>query len=95
MAHFYDYIVDNKLSNVQYFGFDIQTESIEFASKKHPNCGFINKSLFELEMNKKYNYLVASGIFNVALPNADMNDFLKESMEQMFRICNKGIAFNL
>ena len=95
LAHFYDYIVDNKLSNVQYFGLDIQTEFIEFASKKHPNCGFINKSLFELEMNKKYDYLVASGIFNVALPNADMNDFLKESMEKMFRICNKGIAFNL
>lgn len=95
IAHFYDFLLNEKWTNIQYSGLDIQTNFIDFASKKHPECTFINKSLFELETNQTYDYVVASGTFNVTLPDADMNDYIQQSIEKMFNICNKGIAFNL
>lgn len=95
LAHFYNYISENNFVNVQYSGLDIQPNFIKFASKKFPECDFINKSLFELETKKKYDYVVASGTFNIVLPNTNMDDYLKQNIKKMYELCNKGIAFNL
>lgn len=95
LAHLYDFILEKNYDNIRYSGLDIQRDFIEFASKKHPNCNFINQSLFEFESDQKYDYLVASGTFSVTVPDENMKKFLEESIEKMFTLCNKGIAFNL
>ncbi|MFB7302875.1 class I SAM-dependent methyltransferase [Heyndrickxia sporothermodurans] len=96
LAHFYDYLSENYfVEKIHYSGLDIQTNFIKFASEKHPKCKFINKSLFELETQKKYDYVVASGTFNIVLPDTNMDDYLKQNIKKMYELCNKGIAFNL
>ncbi|MBS4173021.1 class I SAM-dependent methyltransferase [Bacillus sp. FJAT-49736] len=95
IAHYYDFLLDGKFTNIQYTGLDIQKSFIEYASEKHRNSIFINKSLFELETDKKYDYVVASGTFNVTLPNVNMYQYIKQCIDKMYDLCNKGIAFNL
>ncbi|MEK5389478.1 class I SAM-dependent methyltransferase [Margalitia sp. FSL K6-0131] len=95
LGHLYDFILEKNYDNIRYSGLDIQRDFIEFAKKKHPDGHFMNKSLFELETDQQYDYLVASGTFSVTVPNEDMKKFLEESVEKMFTLCNKGIAFNL
>jgi len=95
LAHLYDFILEKNDDHVRYAGLDIQTDFIEFASKKHPECLFFNSSLFEMDTQDSYDYVVASGIFNVTIPDEDMKKLLESSLEKMFSLCNKGIAFNL
>ncbi|PKR84633.1 class I SAM-dependent methyltransferase [Heyndrickxia camelliae] len=95
LGHLYDFILEKNYNNIRYSGLDIQKDFIEFAKKKHPEGNFMNKSLFELDADKHYDYLVASGTFSVTVPNENMKIFLEESVEKMFALCNKGIAFNL
>ncbi|MDQ0273387.1 class I SAM-dependent methyltransferase [Cytobacillus purgationiresistens] len=95
LGHFYKFLIENNKPDVLYTGLDIHSTFIEFLRTKYPNNNFINKSLFELEVDNKFDYLVASGIFNIGNIDINMDQYLKSSIEKMFNLCDKGIAFNL
>lgn len=88
---FYSYLKENNIK-VNFTGFDISTDMLKQASKIHNDGVWIS----ELD-NTKYDYIIASGIFNVFLNNS------KEEWEQhiinTINIFNnkstKGFAFNM
>ncbi|MCM3324804.1 class I SAM-dependent methyltransferase [Cytobacillus kochii] len=93
LSHFRGFINKKKKHNIRYTGLDINKNFIEISRQKYPDSQFINKPLNELN-NKNYDYIIASGIFNIGDPTLNMNNYLKYSIEKMFKLSKKGIAFN-
>ena len=77
LAHLKEYL-DSKYDNYQYVGVDIVDEFIHFNQQKHNEVEFIKIVTYE-EIQKKFDYIFISGVFNV---------LFKDSYEEQFKyIC--------
>ncbi len=95
---FYIFLLGNNANPTQYTGIDIANDLIKFAQKKFekiPNVAFRHVSTDELSLfpDRAFDYVLASGIFNY--PVADNNTYVQRTLEQMYRICRKGVAVNM
>ena len=78
---------------VNYSGIDITPEMIIRARTRFPDDDFINASIFDVELpEKKYDFVVASGIF--FFRKEKPLEYMLQVINNMFRLCKKGIAFN-
>jgi len=78
----------------QYFGYDISDEMIAQASLS----GLKNASwLTALPSQQHFDYVVASGIFNVKLETneEDWLIFIKKELDTLNQLANKGFSFNM
>jgi SAM-dependent methyltransferase len=79
----------------QYTGFDISKEMVNAASLRHPPsasvCWLNNPPI------SAYDYVVASGIFNVRLDNndAEWEDYLLKTLGAINGVSKVGFAFNV
>ena len=80
-----------------YLGIDLRKSAIITAREKYEDkwkglfqCSFLNQSVFETE--GKFDWCFASGVF--ALKN-NWEEITHKTIEKMFSLCKKGIAFNL
>jgi SAM-dependent methyltransferase len=88
---YYDFLKENNLL-VNYTGYDLSQEMIDFGSQKFPNL----KWLRHLN-DDKYDYIVSSGIFNVAF-DTDRNiweNHVFDTINTFNRLSKKGFAFNM
>ncbi len=76
--------------NTNYEGIDLSSEMIKLAKKRFPTVKFKCQNLMESPLNKKYDYILASGVFTYS-----NNGFFQKCLELLYSKCNKGIAFNL
>lgn len=74
-------------SHVEYTGVDEEPQMIHFASIRHPNRRFICKDI--LLCDEKADFVVSSGLFTFR-----REEFFEEAIRKMWRLCNKGMAFN-
>lgn len=87
--------IKNTDFDYQYFGYDISEEMIKKAISKYgieDNLKFYSKL-----PNEKFDYTVASGIFNVKLNLASDNDwyaYMIETINLFNQISNLGFSFN-
>lgn len=81
-------------SNFKYTGFDISETMIIEAKKKHLNAN--TNWLNHLEA-KQYDYVIASGIFNVKLKNNndDWLEYIFKTLTEINTLSKKGFAFNV
>lgn len=91
VGDFYNFL-SNQGVNLTYTGIDLVLENCSDAQKRYGSAKFINKSLFDLEDEAKYDYVVASGIFFLKYPNWDI--VVEEALKKMFSLCNLGVAVN-
>jgi hypothetical protein len=77
---------------VDYTGIDIVPEMITHAAKKYPRARFLCRDLSAEALDETFDYVMISGPFNNAMPDAD--DFLRELITLAFRYCTRGLAFN-
>ncbi len=79
---------------VSYTGYDIVPEMIEAAKKKNGSAG---QWLTEIDGDARFDYVIASGIFNVRQKHTDQEwlDYIKTSLNQFDRMTNKGFSFNM
>lgn len=79
---------------LNYVGFDI---SIEMTNKARELYGESTTWINQLEGDFKYDYVIASGLFNVKLEQkeTDWQVYVIETLETINRISNKGFAFNV
>jgi predicted TPR repeat methyltransferase len=79
---------------LKYVGFDISTEMIK---KAHELYGDSTTWKNRLEDDLKYDYVIASGLFNVKLEQNenDWQDYVIKTLDIMNSISNKGFAFNI
>lgn len=78
--------------NVTYTGIDLVSENCSDAQSKYSSAKFINKALFDLEDEIKYDYVIASGIFFLKYSNWDI--VVEETLKKMFSLCTLGVAVN-
>ena len=76
---------------VDYRGIDVSDEMIRICRERHADHEFHLGSILEAKL-PQFDTLVASGIFNRRQQKPE--DFLMATVETMFRLCNRGIAFN-
>lgn len=75
-----------------YYGFDINKEMIRFAKARHPDTQFYVGS----QLNADFDYLGASGIFNLKQSISDDKwfDYIIETLNMFHQHTKKGFAFN-
>jgi 2-polyprenyl-3-methyl-5-hydroxy-6-metoxy-1,4-benzoquinol methylase len=93
LGDFLNWLADKGMT-VNYTGIDITPEMIAVDKRRFPSarflCGSLN-TLSEIELGR-FDYIVASGIF--ARRHSDPDVFLRNTVQLMFSLCDKGIAFN-
>lgn len=87
----YEYLTHRKY-DIHYVGYDVSEAMLNAASNKFGNAEFILSD----KCQKKLDYTIASGIFNVKLTtsNSDWETYLLLILDNMFSMSNKGFAFN-
>lgn len=89
---FYDFITEKGIK-VDYTGYDISPKLIEIAKKTHPSIKFEVKDILKDHVERKFDYVISSGIFNHKISNNDL--FIREIFRKSFGLCNRGIAHNM
>jgi SAM-dependent methyltransferase len=79
----------------RYDGFDIVPEMIDAARRKQRGHGgrFQVRDVLTEGFPRRYDYVVASGIFNLRVVRHDR--FLRRMVEAMYGACLRGVAFNV
>ena len=90
----YNYYL-NLFENFNYTGFDISEKMIEAAKKNAPEKENLNWAT-SLE-NQKYDYVIASGIFNVKFDTTEEEwlKYILETLDKINEISTKGFSFNV
>jgi len=90
----YEYL-KGRFNSFHYSGYDISKEMLGKAKIKFEG----NNAVFtdHIETIEKYNYVIASGIFNVKLNNSDENwmDYVTDTIQTMNLLSTNGFSFNI
>jgi cyclopropane fatty-acyl-phospholipid synthase-like methyltransferase len=86
----------NLRSSFTYTGFDISAEMISQALKLYGDAGSAKWSTAVAD-NERFDYSIASGIFNVRLGTNDAEwiEYIKESLSTINKHSEKGFSFNM
>jgi len=94
---FYDYMVKKGLK-VDYVGVEMVASMVEYAKQRFKNANFLHADFLTLELSEGFDYVLASGTYHVKLDVEEKEwweKVVKPSIEKMWRLCRKGIAFNM
>ena len=87
--------MSSRYSAFDFTGYDISLEMLLQANKRYEQseCKWIST----FPENVKYDYVTASGIFNVKLDNSDAiwKDYITETIHKMNTVSAKGFSFNI
>lgn len=85
---------NSKGFSIEYSGIDITADMIKFASERFPDISFIEGSGCNLfvKQKKNFDFVLASGIFTHRQKKP--LEFFQDTIKDMYKISNKGIAFN-
>jgi SAM-dependent methyltransferase len=90
-------LLKHKTSSYTYVGIDIVEELILEARKKYADekyVTFLVEDFLQCELRQQFDIVVASGIFNFKLHNADNYAFIKSFMSKAFGLAKEGVAFD-
>lgn len=89
-------ILKKKFKNYKYTGIDIVNDLIEAGKKIYyqNNIGFITDDFLQFDFSIKYDYIIASGIFNFKIKNKKNYAFIENVIKKALNICNEGLAFD-
>jgi SAM-dependent methyltransferase len=84
---------ERKGIEIDYTGYDINPDFIEFAKQKYPDkkfeiCDIINQEF------PQFDYIVSSTCFNLKLKHQDNYEFVKQLLNSMHKHANKGLAID-
>jgi ubiquinone/menaquinone biosynthesis C-methylase UbiE len=88
LGHMVDYMLEKNKPILNYNGMDINFNYIVYAIQRHNSVNFSVGEIFNV--NHKYDYIIGSGIFTVAMP---LDDILL-AIAEAYKYANKGLAFN-
>lgn len=85
-----------KTKEYSYCGIDILEEFLEIGKKIHmgENIAFLQGEFLNMKFDQKFDFAIASGVFNHKLINGDNYDFIKNSIEKALSVVKDGIAFD-
>jgi len=85
-----------------YTGLDLSPDIVLAAKSLHPKCTILDGELAESQFKtSEFDYVMLSGALNEVVETEIENtaqykgDYAKSVIKEMYRICRKGVAFNL
>lgn len=86
-----DYVTNNGF-DLDYTGIDISSQMIENAKALYPDKKFLNCA----EIDEEYDYIIASGIFNLkqSVPDSEWRQYIIDTINMFNEKSKKGFAFN-
>ena len=98
IGHFYEFLSSNDLIKqfkIKYEGIDISGKMTDFAKKKFPGIDFKQVDLINDKFDKKYDYVMCSGAFNIRMADlAEHKDSVNKMISRMYNLCSCGVAVN-
>ncbi|OGC23327.1 hypothetical protein A2291_06670 [candidate division WOR-1 bacterium RIFOXYB2_FULL_42_35] len=95
---FYGFLKREKLlkaHRINYSGYDISAKLLAVAKKKYSEARFELKDILEDRLIPQFDYLFASGIFNIRTTDAESHlEFVKSMILRMFDLSRYGAALN-
>ena len=92
LSHFYRYL-NRKGVTLDYTGLDITPAMVDRSADLFPECKFLVGDLLSAEVEPQgYDYVMANGIF--VFRKTDPQKYMFDTVEAMFRLAKKGIAFS-
>jgi SAM-dependent methyltransferase len=81
--------------DVRYAGYDLSRRMVQAARRRYadPRARFEVRDILARGTGGRFDYVVASGTFNLRLPDHDR--FLRRMLSTMYRACRRAIAFNI
>lgn len=89
-------ILKSKYKCYEYLGIDLVESFIKAGNRVYnsPNIKLECADFLSKSFSTKFDYVIASGIFNIKLKGINNYDFIKASIEKGFNLCNEALAFN-
>ena len=90
-------LLKQKSSNYEYLGIDIVEDLINEAKniyKNENNINFILDDFLKVPLDKTFDIIVASGVFNFKLLDNNNYEFIEAFMKKAFELSKDGIAFD-
>jgi 2-polyprenyl-3-methyl-5-hydroxy-6-metoxy-1,4-benzoquinol methylase len=96
VGDFLAYCKENNLI-FDYIGIDFYEDFVNICKKYYPENLFIKDSLEEHSFDKRFDWCIASGTYNVILTYNyfDNIEYIKQNIIKMYKLCKKGCIFNL
>lgn len=88
--------ISKKVQNYSYLGVDICEDLIETGKEQFfaENIEYSTGDFLQLEISKKIDWAIESGIFNLKLNDVDNYDFIKAVMAKTFSLVGDGFSFD-
>src|SRR5258708_30984982 len=77
----------------EYTGIDLLDMMVKGAQKRFPEVVFEKKDILKNPPNRKWDYVLISGVFNHLVKNNW--DWIEKTMRSCLSLAEKGVAFNL
>lgn len=89
---FYGFLYGEGVELKDYLGIDISGKACKEARRRYKTARFLQANIYELEIEKKYDYAVASGIFTLFSPA--WKEVIYKTVQAMLQHVTKGLAVN-
>lgn len=86
---FFGFLDSQKIES-HYHGVDINNDFIKLAQEKYPKAKFESRDIQKNKFNKKFDWVIGTGLTN----KSSTYPYLKNLVNEMFKICKKGVAID-
>lgn len=97
-SHLYEYILKNKISNIDYSGLDLSEKFISLSRSKFPSNNYYCMDILDDKNDiPMFDYTVMNGVFTEKrdLSFEEMFEFFQAVLKRVFIFTKKGMAFNV
>lgn len=94
LCDFYLYLKNNGCKNFKYVGLEINPLFVNEAKKRYPDIDIFKGSVNSLNKKNKWDYVVASGIYNLGESTVETEQFFIEQFKALYPNINIGFAVN-
>ena len=97
-SHLYNYIHANQMRHIDYSGLDISEKFIHLSKNKFPNINYYCIDILKPSIQLPYfDYIILNGVFTEKreLSHDEMWEYFKRVIVKIFKIAEKGLAFNV
>ena len=94
LCDFYDYLSQNNFTNIAYTGLEINPVFYTQVCKEKPTSNIILGNVDKLPLDLKWDYVIASGIYNLGNSSKENLDIFLEQFRELYERINIGFAVN-
>lgn len=94
MCDFYAYLQKNGYKEIKYTGLEINPQFCQISRNRFPNLDIRLGSLDIIKDNEKWDYVVASGIYNLGISSKLVSEVFINEFKSIYNQINVGFAVN-